>query len=266
LNLANLSGRGGIFTLFLLLLSILPVAVITYKIIKWDNLKPEPYANLKQVFIYGMLYAFPVAIIETILKKFFESSGVTSVLIINLINAFIIAALCEEYGKMKIVLDKVYKNAVFDEHVDGIVYSVMASMGFALVENIMYILPNQNGIFIGILRALTAVPMHAMATGIMGYYIGLSIFQKSFKMREMYVLKGLLAAIFIHGVYDFAAFTTEASFLIIPILYFAYREFKKCLELAKINDESGDTALIIKDSEDDNEIEESNNNDNKVKA
>ncbi len=240
--------------------------MITHKIVKWDSLKPEPYANLKQVFIYGMLFAFPVAIVETILKNFFEMLGIKSILILNLINAFFIAALCEEYGKMKIVLNKVYKDAAFDEHVDGIVYSVMASMGFALVENILYILPSKDAITVGILRALTAVPMHAIATGIMGYYIGLSIFQKSFKMREMYVLKGLLASIFIHGIYDFAAFTSEASFLIVPILYFAYKEFKKCMELAKLNDESGDIALINPDIEAAGNVESGGDSDTQTQA
>jgi RsiW-degrading membrane proteinase PrsW (M82 family) len=202
-------------------------------ILKWDSARPEPLSELWAVFRAGMLVVIPVALLEAFIEGFFGGMNLsfnTSILV----KSFIVAGLCEEFAKMQIVMRKIYKNPVFDEHMDGIVYSVMASMGFALIENFFYVF--QHGIGTGVLRCFTAVPMHAMTTGIMGYYIGLSIFYAKEEERSGLIYKGLLIAVFIHGAYDYLCFTPGMGLLILPWLVAVYTYLKKLMDLAKAHD------------------------------
>ena len=202
-------------------------------ILKWDSARPEPLSELWRVFLTGMLVVFPVALFEAFLEGFFREMYLSSNTYI-LVESFIIAGLCEEFAKLQIVMRKIYKNPAFDEHMDGIVYSVMASMGFALLENIFYVF--KHGIGTGILRCFTAVPMHAMTTGIMGYYIGSSIFYAKKEERNELIYKGLFIAIFIHGTYDYFCFSHGMGILILPWLFAVYTYLKRLMDLAKLHD------------------------------
>lgn len=89
----------------------------------------------------------------------------------------------------------------FNEPFDGIVYSVMVSMGFAATENIFYVL--EGGYQTALVRAFTAVPAHATFGILMGYYMGKAKFSNN---RIMLNLTGLCLAILFHGAYDFFLF------------------------------------------------------------
>ena len=92
-----------------------------------------------------------------------------------------------------------FQSPNFNEPYDGIFYGIMISLGFAAVENIMYVY--QSGFAVGVLRMFTAVPAHAMFGAIMGYYFGLA-WQKP-ELKSKLMLKGLFSAILLHGAYDF---------------------------------------------------------------
>ncbi len=208
-------------------------------ILKWDGARPEPLSELWQVFRAGMLVVIPVALLEVFIEGFFSTMNLSANTSI-LVKSFIVAGFCEEFAKMQIVMRRIYKNPVFDEHMDGIVYSIMASMGFAMLENFFYVF--QHGIGTGVLRCFTAVPMHAMTTGIMGYYIGLSIFHAKEEARQRLIYKGLFIAVFIHGAYDFFCFTPGLGILILPWLIAVYTYLKRLMDLAKEHDD--ETARI----------------------
>ena len=89
----------------------------------------------------------------------------------------------------------------FNEPFDGIMYAVMVSMGFAGVENIMYVI--QGGMDVALIRAFTAIPAHATFGIIMGYYMGKAKFSNN---RMKWNLIGLSLAILFHGAYDFFLF------------------------------------------------------------
>ena len=89
----------------------------------------------------------------------------------------------------------------FNEPFDGIVYAVMVSMGFAAVENVMYVL--QGGMDVALVRAFSAVPAHATFGIIMGFFMGKAKFSKN---RIMWNFTGLMSAILFHGAYDFFLF------------------------------------------------------------
>ena len=81
--------------------------------------------------------------------------------------------------KLWVVRKYIYPSDYFDEVMDGIVYMVGASLGFACFENILYVL--ENGLKVAIVRSFTVVPLHAFALGLMGFYLSKAKFATSKK-------------------------------------------------------------------------------------
>jgi RsiW-degrading membrane proteinase PrsW (M82 family) len=122
-------------------------------------------------------------------------------------DAFFKVALVEEFSKFFFVRFILYKNRNFNEPFDGIVYAVMVSMGFATVENLIYVYTY--GFETGILRMFTAVPAHATFGVMMGYFLGIGKFRHS---REIYFsFVALFTATFFHGAYDYFWFIATAK-------------------------------------------------------
>lgn len=130
------------------------------------------------------------------------------------VKAFAVAGLVEEGIKYLVIRIFIYNRKEFDEVTDGIVYTITASLGFAFFENIFYSFGSPAVL---VIRGLTAVPLHASASGILGYHIGLSKFNE-----KSYIGRGLAYAVLIHGFYDFFLFTgTLVSVLVLPLLIFS---------------------------------------------
>lgn len=128
--------------------------------------------------------------------------------------SYAVVAFSEEISKFLGLRFYSYNQKNFDEPLDGIVYAVMISMGFATAENIKYILIDAEAgkqLQTGILRMFTAVPAHATFAVIMGYFVGKARFDSKNSFTLM--LTGLLGAIFFHGTYDFFLFVNQYSFV-----------------------------------------------------
>lgn len=156
--------------------------------------------NVQPLFItlgLGMLSAIPALGLQILASKM----GLDPMenLWFLLLDVFIIVALSEELVKFVMLMVYPYKRSFFNEPMDGIVYAMMVSMGFALVENVMY--AYNYGIETVIVRAFTAVPAHAIFAVFMGYFTGLSKFHPLSKWRLLTV--GFLLAVLVHGIYDF---------------------------------------------------------------
>ncbi len=154
----------------------------------------------------------PGIIIETILGT--GLNKVTSGILNIFIMSFIIIAPTEEMMKFFAVKRWMYRSIEFDEIMDGIVYTVAASLGFATVENIIYVITH--GITVGIARAFLAVPGHAFFGAIMGFYLGRAKFNKV-KEKKL-ITQGILLAIFFHGLYDFLVLTQTVLALLVIII------------------------------------------------
>jgi hypothetical protein len=124
----------------------------------------------------------------------------------GLADAFITAAIPEELFKFVVIYFYARRHPEFDEPMDGVVYGVATGLGFATLENILYV--SDGGIGVAILRAFTAVPCHAFAGAIMGFYVGQSKFRP--QERGKLVVASLLWPILLHGVYDFPLLTLKA--------------------------------------------------------
>jgi RsiW-degrading membrane proteinase PrsW (M82 family) len=115
---------------------------------------------------------------------------------------FVYVALIEEGLKFCVVWFAAYRSPHFNEVMDGIVYGVAASLGFATVENILYVF--SGGVGAAIIRAFLSVPSHAAYGGIIGYYLGLAKLSRrqTPNNEEKLMVKGLLIAVALHGAFD----------------------------------------------------------------
>lgn len=201
--------------LILLAIALAPCFFILWYFYHRDKYEPEPKKKIIKIFLIGALMVIPAGIIEIILIQGLNriSSGLLNIFI----SSFVIIAPTEEFLKFMAVKRWIYHSTEFDEVMDGIVYTVAASLGFATVENIFYVL--QHGLSVGITRAFLAVPGHAFFGALMGYYIGCARFAG--EKENQLLIKGLLLAIVLHGTYDFLIFTKTAFALLIIVLIIA---------------------------------------------
>ncbi|MFN8285250.1 MAG: PrsW family glutamic-type intramembrane protease [Chitinophagales bacterium] len=165
-----------------------------------DKYEREPKRILFVAFLLGCISIIPAGIIELLLKKplDFEFLGLGNFAI----SAFFGVALIEEVCKFLMLRLHAYRLKDFNEPFDGIVYSVFVSLGFATVENVLYVLTSDGqGLSVAILRMFTAVPAHYAFGVIMGYYVGKAKFDPSKKAQ--YLFMALFYAAFMHGAYDF---------------------------------------------------------------
>jgi RsiW-degrading membrane proteinase PrsW (M82 family) len=188
----------------LLALAIAPGLVICFYIFYKDMYNPEPVMKLVISFILGALVVIPAGFIEQAASPYFDNTISSTALF-----AYGVVALAEESGKFLVLRYYAYPKQSFDEPLDGIVYGIMASMGFATVENILYV--SQNGFGTAIIRMFLSVPAHATFAVLMGYYAGKAKFkpQQSFSL----LFTGLFLAVFFHGTFDFLLFLQKSPYV-----------------------------------------------------
>src|SRR5688572_10743638 len=118
----------------LIALAIAPGLAICLFIFYRDAYNREPKRNLIAAFLLGAITIIPAIFIERALEVSGNSFGSIA------LSAFLVVALTEELGKFAVLRLYAYSRKSFDEPLDGIVYGVMISMGFATFENIFYVL------------------------------------------------------------------------------------------------------------------------------
>ncbi len=170
-------------------------------IIYWfDRHDREPIRMLLKVFIMGVISVIPTMVVENLLMSLNIFGGILGAGY----TAFIVAGLVEEYMKRQVVIRQVYFNPVFDEKLDGIVYCVMSALGFATIENVMYVVFRFSDVeSIGIYRAFLSVPAHMLFTITMGYYLSLAKFSATPEQSRFFYKKSLTVPVILHGIFDF---------------------------------------------------------------
>ncbi|MEN2464819.1 glutamic-type intramembrane protease PrsW [Ornithinibacillus sp. FSL M8-0202] len=151
----------------------------------------EPIPLILRTFIFGGLLVFPIMF----LQYAFESDQIGNLFV----QSFFVVAFLEEFFKWFVFMYIIYQHTQFSAHYDGIVYAVSISLGFATVENILYLLVN--GIEYAFTRALFPVSSHALFGVIMGYYFGKA---KMYPVnRAVNIILALIIPIALHGIYNF---------------------------------------------------------------
>lgn len=178
--------------------------------LRLDREAPEPKRQIIRIFLWGGFVVFPVLLIAGPINSIISQTKWLSETIKIFVLSFLIDGLIEEWAKYSILSDKVYHSKHFDEPRDGIIYGMLAGLGFSFIENFLYSLTFiglKEGMFYVVLRGLTTTFMHLLAGGIIGYYFGLAKFfksnpDKSARNQHKIIFVGLGLAILFHGLYN----------------------------------------------------------------
>ncbi len=194
-----------------------------------EDAHPEPKRLIIQVFILGMLMAPAAVGIEYAMLELYDFFNVRTLLAI-----LIGIAVIEETLKFLVVKWRILGDKEFDEPVDAMIYMVISALGFAAIENILFAAgPFQEslggGFGVIIVRFLGATLLHALASGIVGFFIAESILHKE-KGHKGHVLQGLLIAFALHTLYNWIIITTlspvAVGILLLTMAYFVSRAFQ----------------------------------------
>ncbi|MFO0632335.1 MAG: PrsW family intramembrane metalloprotease [Nannocystaceae bacterium] len=192
-------------------------AVAAMWLFDWlDAKRPEPRGTLRRVALAGALSAIPVVALGELVKwlapaALVSGGGAPTSYVQALFMAFVVAAIPEETAKMLSMLLFAWRRPEFDERMDGIVYGARAGLGFALVENVAYLLllpdslAEYVALFVG--RAVLAVPAHATWGAVMGYFAAV----RRFDRRGPGLFGGWALAVALHGVYDTWLFSAPVA-------------------------------------------------------
>ena len=220
-------------------LAIIPGLLLIFYVYKKDKVEKEPVGLIIKLIIFGIISCIAAGYIEqiesSILPSYPEGSLANALLV-----SFLEAALVEETVKYLAMRLGSWKYDGFNYRFDGIVYGVSAAVGFAIYENIMYVA--LYGLSTAIIRAFTAVPLHAFCGVFMGVFYSYS---KKASLTGQPTAKwtalALLVPMGIHGVYDTFAFLGEVGTipLLVGVLIFYFAAISTIRKMSREDYRSG---------------------------
>lgn len=226
----------------LLLLAVFPALVLITYIYYKDSHDKEPVGLLIQLFLLGVGSIIPAIIIEAIGEAIINIFFYDGTLIYNFVYSFFVIALAEEGFKFLFTYVRTWNCRDFNHKFDGIVYAMLVSLGFATLENILYVF--QGGLSTAIMRALLSVPSHAIDAVFMGYYYGLAKYDESSgktASKNTHLALSLIIPVLLHGFYDFCLFH---STLLTTALFFIFVVIMDIAAIVRINISSKQDQII----------------------
>lgn len=201
--------------IFFAVLGTLPSVIWLFFYLRQDA-HPEPKNTLFVVFLLGAAVG-PIAIfIQYLAHAIFKplvglpwlNNFMAPDAALFLLNIIIFAPVSEEFLKYAVVKWHALKNPAFDEPVDAMIYLIVSALGFAAVENALniFFLPAataQTALSQMLVRFFSATLLHALASGLFGYFLAQSLF--NFKKRKLFLVGGFAAAALFHSFYNYLA-------------------------------------------------------------
>ena len=202
----------------LTLLAVIPSVFLLIKVYQADKVEKEPAPLLFKLFIKGLESAFFAAVVEALLINFGLNTLVRLGLIegegsflYHAIEAFLIVAVAEEGFKYYFLKQTTWNHPAFDYRFDAVVYAVFVSLGFATIENILYVWGSQiesgTGLQLSVYRGVLSVPAHCVFAVAMGIHYGAAKYaqgHEQFDLEEAGLRKAFLVPVLMHGFFDFA--------------------------------------------------------------
>ena len=207
---------------YLLLLAIAPAVFWLWYFYRRDRYEPEPLSWVLLIYILGIAVTIPVALIE----------GVMGEVLPEFLIVVLVAPVVEELGKFLVVRKTVYESTEFDEPVDGIVYASAAGLGFATLENVVYVFSALETSLVlaletGLVRALLSVPGHVLFSAMWGYSLGKARFISKEK-RPVVIAAGLMLAMASHALFNLLLFDAIGFavlvLVVVPVLWFSVQK------------------------------------------
>jgi len=196
----------------LAVLAIAPGIFWMYYFYQKDRCEPEPLSLIVRMFVLGILITVPVAFIENLFAIFLP----------EILLVVLIAPVVEEFGKYFVVRRGVYHHREFNQPIDGIIYATAAALGFATLENVLYVFSSYVmslplAISTGLVRAVLSVPGHALFSIMWGAALGIAKFSSPGK-REQIILGGLFLAMFFHGLFNFLVMNSVGFAILVLVV------------------------------------------------
>ena len=224
--------------LFYAFLGISPAIFWLLYIYKKDKWEPEPRSQVAKIFFLGIVSIVPAGLAEILLLKIcfqIDHSVIRQSIWVILTVCFLVVGPIEEFFKYSVVKVFIFFRKDFNEPIDGVVYMSASAMGFAALENVMYIMghsPIKMALTVAIMRGILSTPAHLIFSGFVGVYLGKAKFCSSKIKSVGLIIYGLLIGILLHGMYNTLAFMGGVwSFSIVPLLlvsgYILLRQIKE---------------------------------------
>ncbi len=220
------------FEWILIAAAVIPAVYLLIRVYREDRLEKEPMGLLLSLVFLGIFSTLLAGLTEQfgedLLTEFIPQG-----LIHDALLYFIVVAVAEEGFKYLLLKLRTWRSPHFNCRFDGIVYAVFVSLGFALWENISYVL--MYGFGVALARAVTAVPGHACFGVFMGVWYGAAKRYELAGLREeaQHARRmALLIPVLLHGAYDFIA-SLENEMMSIVFLVFVAWMFRTALKLVK---------------------------------
>jgi len=228
------------------LLGILPSTIWLLFFLRQDA-HPESNRMIIKVFLLGAVAAFYAIVYELGSDAFLNILFTEKILF--LLKTFIGISLVEEFFKYLVVKKIAITDSEFDEPLDAMLYMVIVGLGFAAVENVIYLFPIDTAfnisetISLAVFRFLGATFLHALSSGIVGFFLALSIWRTRSRLKLITI--GLILATLLHGFYNLSIIkigeSSSARIYVVLLLLgagifilLAFRKLKKLSSICKI--------------------------------
>jgi len=192
-----------------------------------EDLHPEPKKMILNVFLLGGLITIPVFFVQIGLNRLLDLTGIDPI-IYDIVHWFLIIALSEELFKYFVFRAKVFDSYHLDEPIDAMIYMIVGALGFAAVENTLYLISSAGPVPLPIDQTITtalivvtvrfvgATFLHTLCSAVIGYVLAISFFKA--RNKFITITSGIIIAVFFHGLFNYALISFDGFMQItIPI-------------------------------------------------
>jgi len=201
------------YNIVLVVAAVVPALFLMLRAYKSDRLEKEPPSLLWRLAIAGVLSSLIALVVERLLGYVLSAAVAQDSKLYDVLLYFVVVAFGEEGAKYFMLKRRTWRSPEFNCQYDGVVYALFVSLGFALWENISYVMTY--GFSTALIRAVTAIPGHACFGVFMGAFYGMAKRRANdgdaAGSKALRVLAVLIPAL-LHGAYDYIA-STDGSIL-----------------------------------------------------
>ena len=180
---------------------ILPVLIWLWFWLREDKLHPEPRKYIFLAFIFGAISAILVLPVEEFLAKFLPVAGLLPIVVFSFAEEIF-----KYFGAYFSSLRKKY----MDEPIDAVIYMITIALGFAALENTLFLMHSikvtggdiSQAFLVGNMRFIGATLLHTISSGVIGLFIALSFYKRQ-ALKKRYLLTGIILSVALHSFFNF---------------------------------------------------------------
>ena len=218
----------------MILLAVVPALLLLLYVRKKDSLEPEPPALVWTLVGFGAASVLLAMAIETAGLFILTRISGKQALLFQIVQWFVVVGIGEEISKYFVLHRKTWNHEAFNCTFDGMVYAVAVSAGFALAENIMYVIRYGGSVLL--MRGIVSIPAHICFAVFMGAWYSAAkkyeIAGEPERAKRAKLLSVLVPAM-AHGAFDFIATNTDKSGMVPVFVIYVIAMFLVSWRLVK---------------------------------